>query len=108
MSEEATPLARQLIERVRRDGPLTFRASMQAALYDAALGYSSTERLKIGAAGDYYTSSNVHMAFGATLARAFAQWWRESFNDEPLTLVEMGAATGQLAADVLAALRDEH
>jgi SAM-dependent MidA family methyltransferase len=108
MTEEATPLARQLIERVRRDGPLTFRDFMQTALYDAALGYYSTERLKIGAAGDYYTSSNVHAAFGATLARAFAEWWRESFNDKPLTLVEMGAGTGQLAADVITALGDEH
>ncbi|MFL6213889.1 MAG: class I SAM-dependent methyltransferase [Blastocatellia bacterium] len=108
MSEEAPPLARQLIERIRRDGPLPFRDFMQTALYDAALGYYSTERLKIGAAGDYYTSSNVHTAFGATLARAFAEWWRESFADEPLTLVEMGAGTGQLAADVIAALRDEH
>ncbi len=108
MSEEATPLARRLIERVRRDGLLTFRDFMQTALYGPALGYYSTERLKIGAAGDYYTSSNVHPAFGATLARAFAEWWRESFVDEPLTLVEMGAGTGQLGADVIAALGDEH
>ena len=108
MNEEATPLARQLIERIRRDGALTFRDFMQTALYDAALGYYSTGRLKIGAAGDYYTSSNVHSAFGATLAGAFARWWRDSSGGEPMTLVEMGAGTGQLAADVLAALRDEH
>ena len=102
-----TPLERQLIEQIRRAGPLTFRDFMQAALYDEAFGYYNTERLKIGAAGDYYTSSNVHPAFGATLARAFAELWREAFDGEPLVLVEMGAGTGQLAADVLAALRDE-
>ncbi|HKP10794.1 MAG TPA: SAM-dependent methyltransferase [Blastocatellia bacterium] len=108
MSAEATPLERKLIERISRDGPLTFRDFMEAALYDAEFGYYHTERLKIGAAGDFTTSSNVHPAFGATLARAFAELWREAFDGEPLTLAEMGAGTGQLAADLLAALRDEH
>ncbi|HJQ24377.1 MAG TPA: SAM-dependent methyltransferase [Blastocatellia bacterium] len=103
-----TPLERKLAERIRRDGPLTFRDFMQAALYDEAFGYYNTERLKIGAAGDYTTSSNVHPAFGATLARAFVELWRAAFPREPLALVEMGAGTGQLAADVLTALRDEH
>lgn len=102
-----TPLAGKLIERIRRDGPLTFRDFMQAALYDPELGYYHTARLKIGAAGDYYTASNVHRAFGATLAQAFAGLWGAAFNHEPLVLVEMGAGSGQLAADVLAALGDE-
>jgi SAM-dependent MidA family methyltransferase len=108
MSQAATPLERKLIEQIRRGGSVTFRDFMQAALYDAELGYYNTERLKIGAAGDYYTSSNVHPAFGATLAHAFAQLWREAFAAEPLTLVEMGAGTGRLAADMLTAFADEH
>jgi len=105
MPSEPTQLERRLIERIRRDGPITFRDFMQAALYDTDLGYYNTERLKIGAQGDYYTSSNVHPAFGAVLARAFVEVWAA---DEPLTIVEMGAGTGQLAKDVLTALRDEH
>src|SRR6185503_2343337 len=80
---------------------------MQAALYDPELGYYNTARLKIGAAGDYYTSSNVHPAFGAVLARLFAKLWSE-LADKQLTLVEMGAGTGQLALDVMTAMRDEH
>ena len=72
------------------------------------LGYYNTARLKIGAAGDYYTSSNVHPAFGAVLARAFAKLWSELTGERPLTLVEMGAGTGQLALDVMTAMRDEH
>jgi len=102
-----TPLERRLLEQIRRDGPLSFRDFMQLALYDSELGYYNTERLKIGPAGDYYTSSNLHPAFGATLARAFAELWREAFDGESLVLVEMGAGTGQLAADVLTALGDE-
>ena len=68
-----------------REGPMTFRDFMQAALYDPELGYYNTERLKIGPDGDYYTSSNVHPAFGAVLARAFTELWAGSA--EPLTIV---------------------
>ena len=106
MTPQSTELERRFIERITRDGPITFRDFMQTALYDAELGYYNTERLKIGAQGDYYTSSNVHPAFGAVLARAFVEWWAGS--DEPLTIVEMGPGTGQLAADVMTAMRDEH
>lgn len=106
MAPLSTELERKLIDRLEREGPITFRDFMQTALYDAELGYYNTERLKIGAQGDYYTSSNVHPAFGAVLARAFAEWCAGS--DEPLTIVEMGPGTGQLAADVLTAMREEH
>jgi len=106
MRPVTTELERRLIERIRREGPITFRDFMQAALYDPELGYYNTERSKIGAQGDYYTSSNVHPAFGAVLAQAIADWWAGSA--QPLTIVELGPGTGQLAFDVIAALRDEH
>jgi SAM-dependent MidA family methyltransferase len=106
MAPVSTELERRLFERINREGPITFRDFMQTALYDPELGYYNTERLKIGAQGDYYTSSNVHPAFGAVLARAFAELWASS--GEPSTIVEMGPGTGQLAADVLSAMRDEH
>jgi SAM-dependent MidA family methyltransferase len=106
MAPVSTELERRLIERIKREGPITFRDFMQTALYDPELGYYNTERLKIGTQGDYYTSSNVHRAFGAVLGRAFAELWAGSV--EPLTIVEIGAGTGQLAADVLSAMRDEH
>ena len=79
---------------------------METALYDPELGYYNTERMKIGPKGDFYTSSNVHQAFGAVLAGAFAELW--AGEEDPLTIVEMGPGTGQLAADVLATMRDEH
>jgi SAM-dependent MidA family methyltransferase len=101
-----TELQRKIIERISRDGPITFRDFMQAALYDTELGYYNSERLKIGPQGDYYTSSNVHPDFGAVLSRLFAELWADS--DEPLTIVEIGPGTGQLAYDVVSALRDEH
>lgn len=100
----------RLIARIEREGPITFRDFMQAALYDPDYGYYNTERIKIGPQGDYYTSSNVHPAFGAVLARAFVQLWKElvPYPSHPLRIVEIGAGTGRLACDVLAALRDQH
>lgn len=104
MVSASTELERKFIERIKREGPITFRDFMHAALYDPELGYYNTERLKIGATGDYYTSSNVHPAFGAVLAQALVELWVEY----PLTLAEIGAGTGQLAFDILSALRDDN
>jgi len=104
MVSTSTELERKLIERIIREGPITFRDFMQAALYDPELGYYNTRLLKIGVAGDYYTSSSVHPAFGAVLAQAFIELWVEY----PLTLVEIGAGTGRLAFDILRAMRDEN
>src|SRR5437016_9767682 len=104
MAPVSTELERRLIELIKREGPITFRDFMQAALYDSELGYYNTERLKIGAAGDYYTSSNVHSAFGAVLAKALVELW----TDNPLTLVEIGAGTGRLAFDVLSTIRADY
>ena len=103
-------LEKKIIARILERGPITFRDFMAAALYDTDLGYYNTERLKIGPAGDYYTSSNVHSSFGAVLALAIADLLNQSTGTQPhttATIVEMGAGTGRLASDLLATLRDE-
>jgi SAM-dependent MidA family methyltransferase len=110
MSLMRNDLELRLIGRIEREGPITFRDFMQTALYDPDQGYYNTERIKIGPQGDYYTSSNVHPAFGAVLARAFVQLWNElePYHSRALRIVEIGAGTGRLACDVLTALRDQH
>lgn len=112
MSAEPAELELKLIRRIGREGKLTFRDFHEAALYDKELGYYNTERLKIGPPGDFYTSSNVHKAFGAVLSRAFIGLWEDLYNQSEgklnaqtaFTLVELGAGTGQLAFDVLTSL----
>ena len=109
MRSEGTVLERKLIACIQRQGPLTFRSFMRAALYDPEHGYYNTERLKIGPAGDYYTSSNVHSAFGAVLAAVSARLLDElGANSELLSIAEAGGGTGQLALDILQAMREEH
>jgi SAM-dependent MidA family methyltransferase len=99
-----TSLEAELVGRIKRDGPITFRDFMEAALYHPALGYYAAPGDRIGARGDYYTSSCIP-AFGSVLARAFAGLWQKR---GPLTLVELGAGTGRLAADIIDALRTDH
>jgi SAM-dependent MidA family methyltransferase len=109
MASRRNELERRLISTIGREGPLTFRDFMEAALYDPRHGYYQTGRLKIGPEGDYYTSGNVHPAFGAMLARAFVDLSSEpGVHNGPQSIVEMGAGTGQLASDVLTALRERH
>src|SRR5690242_17351148 len=103
-----TELEKKLIEHIKSQGRMTFCQFMQTALYDAEFGYYNTRRLQIGASGDYYTSSNVHAAFGAILAKAFVELSLQLEITNQFTLIEMGAGTGQLASDVLTTLRDEH
>jgi SAM-dependent MidA family methyltransferase len=94
---------------------------MESALYDPEAGYYNTGRPKIGPAGDYYTSSNVHAAFGACIARLFSELLDRRESDRPgrheklsartagrCAILEAGAGTGQLAVDILAALQAEH
>ena len=110
MAGNATELERRLIEQIKRGGPITFRDFMQAALYDPELGYYNTHRQKFGAEGDYYTSSNVHPAFGAVLAKALCEMWaNESVADSnSLDIVEFGPGNGQLSLDIISALQSEH
>lgn len=105
MAADQTKLELKLIKQIKRDGPMTFREFMQAALYHPELGYYNTQRQKIGTEGDYYTSSNVHPAFGAVLAKSFSEMWTES---DELVVIELGPGSGQLAHDILSTLRNEH
>jgi SAM-dependent MidA family methyltransferase len=116
-----TTLADKLSTRIRSTGAITFRDFMESALYDPGAGYYNTERPKIGPSGDYYTSSNVHAAFGACVARLFSELLERpedgrlgghgairSAPGNACTILEVGAGTGQLAYDILTALQLEH
>ncbi len=81
---------------------------MRLALYDAREGYYLSAREKFGAGGDFYTASQVHELFGALLADEFAAVWRALGSPLDFTIIELGAGRGELARDVLAALRAHH
>lgn len=96
-----TQLKEILTDRIARQGRITFTDFMTACLYEPGLGYYTSPGRKVGAEGDFYTSITVHAAFGRVIAREIAQMWRCMGNPVDFTLVECGAANGQLACDIM-------
>src|ERR1044072_3421781 len=71
---EDAPLDARLLALIRREGALTFRDWMTAALYDEHEGYYKRPDLeRWGRTGDYRTSPERRQLFAATFARYFAQ-----------------------------------
>ena len=81
---------------------------MELVLYHPQYGYYSSGVVKIGAKGDYFTSSSLGADFGELLAEQFVQMWQILGNPTPFTLVEMGAGQGELAQDILNYLQQHH
>ena len=85
--------------RVQERGKITFAEFMEVALYWPQGGYY-TDREPVGADGDYYTSPEVHPAFGALLAVQLYQMWRLMGRPSPFTVLELGAGHGLLCRDI--------
>ena len=79
-------------------GAISFAEFMHHCLYAPALGYYSAGTTKFGADGDFVTAPEVSAIFGQVLARQCVGVLREV--EEP-TILELGAGSGKLAADVL-------
>ncbi len=80
-------------------GWLPFSRFMELVLYAPGLGYYSAGARKFGAAGDFVTAPEMTGLFGQSLAGQLAQIMHLS---APFVL-EVGAGSGRLAADLLQA-----
>src|SRR5690606_34408817 len=123
-----TPRARMLIEQIRRDWPLPDEAAvesslqlverimaaiaaaggaigfdeyMRMALYEPGLGYYSGGSARFGKGGDFVTAPLLSPLFSRTLARQCADCLEAMA--QPVIL-ELGAGTGEMAAELLAEL----
>jgi SAM-dependent MidA family methyltransferase len=83
-----------------RGGWMPFARYMELALYAPGLGYYSGGSRKFGAEGDFLTAPELTPLYGQALARQVAQILAVS---SPLVM-EAGAGSGRLAADLLLAL----
>ena len=83
---------------VAAGGFLSFERYMEYALYEPGLGYYSGGAQKLGRDGDFTTAPQISALFGACVAVQCAEVLRRTA--EPVVL-EIGAGTGRLAADVL-------
>ncbi|MDQ3821594.1 MAG: SAM-dependent methyltransferase [Acidobacteriota bacterium] len=103
------PLAERLRERIRREGAITFRDWMAAALYDERGGYYCRPDLKRwGREGDYRTSPERSPLFATTFALYFAKLYGELGAPREWTIFEGGAGAGHFARGVLATLRRDY
>lgn len=82
---------------------IPFSEFMQHCLYHPQYGYYMHSRSRIGAQGDFFTSSSVHHLFGGLISRQLKQMW-QLLGSADFTVVEQGAGEGHLAVDILDAL----
>ena len=94
-------LERKIIERIHKEGPITFESFMDMALYDPEFGYYVSRGLRIGREGDFYTSSHLHPVFGAMVGKQIREMWEIMGSPEDFTVIEMGAGEGYVCRDML-------
>ncbi len=95
MMPARAPLAEILAARIRRFGPIRFSEFMETALYHPEHGYYSAARRAAaeptGAAGDYFTATQVQPVFGRLACAALSRLRRELSLPEGCTLADWGA-----------------
>lgn len=94
-----------IIRQIRKEGPLSFHDFMEMALYYPGSGYYTSAGDKIGAQGDFYTSSSLTPAFGAMIGKQIEEMW-SAMGEETFTIVEYGAGAGCLCRDILGYLKN--
>ncbi len=88
-------------EMERAGGRLTFDRFMELCLYAPGLGYYVAGARKFGDEGDFVTAPEISPIFGRCLARQCIQVFEQIGGGD---LLEFGAGTGAMAADILAEL----
>ena len=96
-----TPLRELLLDTLHRTGPMTFERFMALCLYHPEFGYYTRGQERTGAAGDYFTSCDLHPVFARLVARQAAEMWNVMGRPKPFTWVDMGSGRGFFAADFL-------
>jgi SAM-dependent MidA family methyltransferase len=91
-------LTQHIAEEIKRAGGwIGFDRFMELALYAPGMGYYSGGARKFGAAGDFVTAPELSSLFGRTIAAQASQILALSAP----RIIEVGAGSGQLAADLL-------
>lgn len=88
-------------EMAQQGGSISFERYMELALYAPGLGYYSAGRRKFGAAGDFVTAPEISSLFSRCLAR---QCQQVLVAMEGADILEFGAGTGIMAAEILRTL----
>ena len=104
ISEEAKLIQLELSAKIKQEierqgGKIPFSTFMQMALYQPGLGYYQNNLHKFGEKGDFVTAPEMGANFAKCLANSVRDYL--SSNSDKLNLLEVGAGSGILAADLL-------
>jgi SAM-dependent MidA family methyltransferase len=105
-TEQALIQSERLVELIKarihqQGGWISFETFMDMALYTPHLGYYSGGAQKFGKAGDFVTAPEISPLFAQAMANQVAQVLALVNGD----VLELGAGTGKLAAELLLALK---
>ena len=106
LTPEEIAHSEQLVHRIRdaiesHGGWISFERFMEMALYEPGLGYYSAGSTKLGGAGDFITAPEISPLFSRCLAAQCADVLQHLGGGN---LMELGAGSGTMAADILAEL----
>ena len=106
--ETAKQISQQLIETMikeikQNNGKIPFDRYMELALYSPGLGYYSGSLRKFGEQGDFITSPEISPLFGRCIGRQCAEVFDQINGAD---ILEFGAGSGRLAADILLELNN--
>jgi len=82
-------------------GRISFDRYMSLALTAHGLGYYVSGNQKLGAAGDFVTAPEISSLFSHCLARQCAPVLEDMAKDAAADILEFGAGSGVMAADIL-------
>lgn len=98
---ELNHLKNLIVSKIQEKGFISFEEYMKLALYAPGLGYYSGGAVKFGKEGDFITAPEISSLFSECLARNFLGVVKEIKN---ANILEFGAGTGKMAADILMTL----
>ena len=95
-------LSQQIRMEIKQKGPISFSRFMTLALYAPELGYYRNPFQKFGKAGDFVTAPEVSHLYSYCLANQCAQVLTHLNGCD---ILEFGAGSGVMAADILHTLQ---
>lgn len=95
-------LAKQLLEHIKQNGPMTVADFIAACLHDPKHGYYATRPSIGGAGADFLTAPETSQMFGELIGLWCAHEW-EALGKPALNLIELGPGRGVLMQDALRA-----
>jgi len=97
-------LLSQIIAEIKANLSISFARYMELALYTPQFGYYRNGLKKLGKEGDFVTAPEISPLFSYCLANQCAAILRELQGGD---ILEFGAGTGVMAADILIALKKQ-